>query len=583
MRFEIQFFICFSILFVFSLETIFAQSENSYQQLLRDAKSTAFSNTYDAEELLSQARGTLSNLTDSLEYLRTKITVLSRSGNADEALQLIYHIDSIVTKHEHPFIEHYLPWSIICVDKGEYTKAIELMLTAINKDKQISEDGLVYMNLGYCYGKINEKTLQEKVLKRGYELTTVSNDNKNQAYAANMLGMFYEDIDSIALAINYYEKGKQYAIKEKRWDKYIDNVLNIARIQMTGGDMEKAKFSLLNAERYFSQCLTPRAPAMGTLMFVKFYMKLNQYTKAEKYFQLALRYSKKVTYVQHQKDLCSTGIKLYSELNNKTKVYEQFEAYKHISQTDRRAKQDNRLISKIGEISFKNNLLQSELNKRKRSEILIGVIILMLFILIQLISYKKWKKIFLNLEIKEKALRIKYKHLVYKYETNQKERIDTQRKLIVSQKKDIIQKDQSLMIIQKLFGIPSDIAKYNLGALQKLVSDTEKQISGNALEFLQITLSNGKTMNFKDDKRLIYYAKRELESLGITNKVIEKYSSFFKLCNNLMNTNYKISEIDLHTKTQYELYYLCTSISNMSLKDLRENLAIPCTFYSEKS
>lgn len=539
-------------------------------KLLLEAKKMAYSNKYDALILLEKSKDSLLNLKDSLDYLSTKSTILSRSGKKEESLQLIKQIDSIAKSRKSPYSEHYRVWSIIAGDKGNYKEAINLILKAISNDTSSANDGLAYFNLGHFYGKLNEFKLQEKSYKRGYQLIQENGNPYNKAFAANMMGMYYESIDSINIAVNYYKTGMLESKKEQRWDKFIDNSLNIARINLDRNDMKTAYSYLLAAERYFAKCITPRAPAMGTLLFVRYYMQLKKYEKASKYFELALKYSENVSYIQHQIDLYTTGIELYSTVSGNERIYDFFKKYQYYQKSNSIPKKDEELnlLSKIGSLTIEKEQFMSEFNHRKTLSLSLIIGLFAFGTLSAFLLHKRWKKKYSLLMEKKENLTEEFQNLQQKFETTHQKTAKTQQYIKTNLEKELQKKNQALDKIQSLLGIPSIIMDFNLGIFDKLNSDI--QLSPNAIEYLQFAIRESGNSNLKNNYKLIHYTKRELDEAGINDKIISKYSSFFNLCINLKNSNFKISEIQSNSK--YDIYYLCNNIAKLSPKELRNIL-----------
>ena len=128
-------------------------------------------------------------------------------------------------------------------------------------------------------------------------------------------------------------KEGEYARKSKRWDKYIDNSINIINICFKNGDLENAEYYILDIESYYNKCLTERAPAMGTVLHAKYHLKNGNFELAQRYHDLAVRYSKNVSYLPHLADLYALGIELNNTVGNLNESQRFFELYKNVTKS----------------------------------------------------------------------------------------------------------------------------------------------------------------------------------------------------------------------------------------------------------
>ncbi|MCT4586558.1 MAG: hypothetical protein N4A71_01920 [Carboxylicivirga sp.] len=526
----------------------------------------AYSNPDKALVELSAIAKQLNNRLDTFNFLSTKAFINYRQLKPELAIKSIHELDSLVKINNSDFRKHYLTLAIILSDREDYQDAIMCLLKAIDEDPNIRDKGTPYLNLGYYYGIINEPDQEKIYMKTGYDLILKTDNLSKKAYACNMMGMHMERLEDFKSAIDYYNQGKRFAYNAKRWDKYIDNALAIASIEFNRGNLEKVEFILYQVENYYSECISPRAPAMGTLLFAKLCVKQKKLKKAELYYDLACRYSTNINYLPHLKDLYSFGIQLYSSTANQPMILEAFEKYKQIdsNSTNRSIKESSNInLDKLNYKAFNENI--SLRTKNYLIEIIACLIILVLLLILLIIRYRNKvlaqsnSKTALNLKKINQDLVIKIKDL--ELEINQ---------LHLSKK----QHQEEIDLIRFLFALPGDMRNYDFGPIRKLVN-SKNQISDNALELLRARISSHRQLNFNTDHTKTYYANIELEKLNIPEKTSDKYARFFNLCMNLANSNYKVSEKDHIAPNKNELYYLCKTISGKSPAQLKEELIQP--------
>ncbi len=524
----------------------------------------AYSKPDIAMKELSAIRGRLENKLDTFNFLSTKAFITYRQLHTELAVKNIQQLDSIVRQHNSNFRKHYLTLATIHSDREEYDDAIMCLLKAIDEDPAIRTNGTPYLNLAYYYGVINKPELEKRYMQTGYDLMIDTDKPSKKAYACNMMGMFMERHQEDDKAIQFYTQGKHFAYNAKRWDKYIDNALAVANIEFKRGNYKQVEFILYQVENYYSECLSPRAPAMGTLLFAKLCLEQGKLEMAAKYYDLTCRYSKNISYKAHLKDLFSFGIELFTLMGKQTLALEALQKYKQINtkSADNSLKNNFNINStELNLTTFKENI---ELKKQKSILKIISVsIIFLLLLILILVRYRN--------KATAKAIS-QSSHSSQQTNDNLASRIvdleDDNNKL----HKIAEQQLEELHLIRFLFALPNDMRNFDLASLKEIAFSNERQISDNALELLRARISSQRQLNFETDHTKTYYANIELEKLNIPKKITDKYARFFNLCMNLANNNYKVSEKGHIASSKNELYYLCKTISGKSPAQLKGQL-----------
>jgi hypothetical protein len=531
---------------------------------LKNIEQLAYSQPDRAMKHIRPLQSELKCEDDTLHYLYTVAFIQYCQLKTELCIDGIHQLDSIVLHRHSSFRKHYLTLARIYSDRENYDDAIMCLLKAIDEDPEIREDGVSYLKLGHYYGIIGETDLEEKYMLEGYRLTNSTIDSYAKAYACNMMGMYMQRLKNDNKAIEYYQQGKQLSKSSKLWEKYIDNAIAIARIEYKRNNFQQAAYILHDAENYYSACLSPRAPAMGTLLTTQLLLTQNKMLDAERHYDLACRYSKDIRYIPYLKELYAVGIELYSNLNDKPLLLQALDNYKIVNN---QAAPKQLRYNSIIDLSTYQHLTLQENNRLKGNRLWLILLIglLSITILIILLIIVRQKRLLLLKNDNSQLIFYTEKQCLLEAKITS---LEDEIKMRIS--KESSQKEE-LRLIQFLFGLPECLSSFELGPLMD-IANRQSPISDNALELLRARISIRKQLNFENDTVKQYYANLELEKLNIPEKVTDRYARFFNLCLNLANNNYKISDMEHIGGTKNELYYLCKTISGKSPAQLREQI-----------
>jgi signal transduction histidine kinase len=275
--------------------------------------------------------------------------------------------------------------------KNEFMKAVDYFYKSLTIS--IDEELPIltannYKSLGDCYSLLGNHKKALELIPKSNEIFKSQNHQKEYIKGLNNLGLVYNDMEQYQQAINIFKQGLKLnqAYKYPKLDTYFRVNMGITMVE--NGDLEEA---LSN----FSVVLKDSTRNSYNDMYVYVYMseiyeKKKEYQKALIYYQKAKVLMDKIGYSDSiQMLLSKVGTKIFKELNQPEKAFEELTTYNEIKLKN--TKQDTEKRIQDLQLEFDNQNQKKEIAAWKRNMMLSagGISILLILGMLLFRSNKK--------------------------------------------------------------------------------------------------------------------------------------------------------------------------------------------------
>jgi signal transduction histidine kinase len=275
--------------------------------------------------------------------------------------------------------------------KNEFMKAVDYFYKSLTIS--IDEELPIltannYKSLGDCYSLLGNHKKALELIPKSNEIFKSQNHQKEYIKGLNNLGLVYNDMEQYQQAINIFKQGLKLnqAYKYPKLDTYFRVNMGITMVE--NGDLEEA---LSN----FSVVLKDSTRNSYNDMYVYVYMseiyeKKKEYQKALIYYQKAKVLMDKIGYSDSiQMLLSKVGTKIFKELNQPEKAFEELTTYNEIKLKN--TKQDIEKRIQDLQLEFDNQNQKKEIAAWKRNMMLSagGISILLILGMLLFRSNKK--------------------------------------------------------------------------------------------------------------------------------------------------------------------------------------------------
>lgn len=238
----------------------------SQEGFVREALQISKETNYSLGEALAlKALGNyffeLGNYDSSYKYYTQSKSILSSLGNKKELSNV------------------FGDYCYLCINKGEYNKALEAGLTALQiagQSKDIEQLQLTYSYLGYTYFSIKNMEEAAYYLNLGLDIANTRNDLKGKARILSYLALVFEFQDNLERAAEYFSEAAH--LLQNEVDKHSLGIafFNLGESFRCQNENKKALQNYILSYSYLSRLNDQDTKTIILMRIAKVYIKMLQ-------------------------------------------------------------------------------------------------------------------------------------------------------------------------------------------------------------------------------------------------------------------------------------------------------------------
>ncbi len=333
-------FIGLFLCFTFPLS---ANETDSLKQLLKSKSDTALVNLYIqiAQHYIDE------NVDSTLYYARTSLPIAEesqyeagilklnnllgncaqRKGELDSAMHYYDIVEKIATKSKDDkgMAIVLSNKGIIHINRGEYVKALEIILRAIDYEILVGDKkGMAqgYLNVGVVHYYMGDMENTLKYFKKSTALTEELGDLKVLKKGYINIGAIHQHRKEYDEALRYYQKGHDIAKKVNDQTDIHVTLHNMAQVYAIKGEYQQAKENYNKSLAFREKFDDQKGMAGDYINLGNLYKDQEQYAKSNRYYQKAIKICRNKGFLKELEVAYGDLAELYSITGRHKKAYE---------------------------------------------------------------------------------------------------------------------------------------------------------------------------------------------------------------------------------------------------------------------
>lgn len=482
----------------------------------------------ESERIFDKALKIASTLEDQTLHIKLLNNVsinLTRKGEYTEAITKIHQLIDVATKVEDNVMlaKGYFHIANIFARQGHAPLALEYYYSSLRINEKLNNRNSIFNNLlNIAIIKAGQKEYKAalETLNRASLIAQQSNDSIMISSCLTNIGNIYANMKN-PNALNYL-KMAQKMLKGRVISQDINLLLNIGMIYIEQGRFDQAELNLKQALEIAQKTEMKSANCEALIHLAKLSHAQKRYADAIKFTNDAIQLSRRINYLECQKDGCKSLADNYAAMGNYQAALENYKSYKQLNDSIFNEKNVRKIALLESTYKYEKDKQKHELAQqmnesqiqRQRSYI---VALILVIILISLFSYQ----LYISIKLKKRAMKLEVDLAKSELEYSQKQIASATLRLVQDSERD----EYCLKVLNK---ITNDSPKERDESINSLISYYKNKSAFSnwnefELLFMQVNaefyqnLSNRFPTLTLNEKKLCVFLK-----LNMTSKDIAK-------------------------------------------------------------
>lgn len=205
---------------------------------------------------------------------------------------------------------------IIHINKGEYVKALEIILEAIDYEILVGDKkGMAqgYLNVGVVHYYMGDMDNTLKYFKKSAEITKEIGDLKVLKKAYINIGAIHQHKKELNEALDYYRKGHEIAVEVNDQTDITITLHNMAQVYVKMGSLDKAEELYYKSLEFEEKFENQRGIAIDYINLGELYAERKDFKKSEEFYEKAIKITRNKGYIKELESAFGGISEMYAE------------------------------------------------------------------------------------------------------------------------------------------------------------------------------------------------------------------------------------------------------------------------------